>query len=407
MPNLYSFVAAAYDRHGEAQQGALIEIEDYVSHVPVDVWSERDDVDPLEDLATMLTDIDGLFMCWLQSGSYRWRSSKDDVESQWQPVEFGLTLGTRYTGTSTVAFVLPSDPTKVNFVQCNVILIVNNEDIPDGELGTLTVHADLVIENHHHAVFVDPTTITDSVEITLEPSLSPESDFKRSYAVFPNPLSDDFTTSEGIVCSSQTGAEYTEEQYTIDAGSLVDTGQTVSPDAMVSGTAGFLLNVSATNPTADDVLIECKGGSGSSYTTVLLPASGSVSYVGIEIVGGADSPTNQFMVDTRYADPTLATTTHIKPQDVGLQLTGWGDAAISSNGTLLISAQLTRQNALGRAADHEVFMAPSQLGGFIPPGKRYGIANAAYRSLTSGETFAPPGTLVSFVAMANSSEQTF
>lgn len=84
---LHPFVASAYDLLGNAQEGALVEIQEYITNAPAQAWAEYDDEDPISDPELFATNSSGLFVCWLGAGLYRFRTILDTHISDWEPFE--------------------------------------------------------------------------------------------------------------------------------------------------------------------------------------------------------------------------------------------------------------------------------------------------------------------------------
>lgn len=84
----HPFVASVYDRAGNAIEDALIEIQDFHSpHDPPTVWMDHEQTEEVVDLSTLLTNDNGLLICWLPAGLYRWRSVLGALVSEWEYFE--------------------------------------------------------------------------------------------------------------------------------------------------------------------------------------------------------------------------------------------------------------------------------------------------------------------------------
>lgn len=84
---MHPFVPSAYDRQGNAIEGALMQIVGDLGQ-PVDVYADQGGLTPIAS-ADRLTTADGIFECWLAAGLYQWWSSYQGVSSEPQWIEVG------------------------------------------------------------------------------------------------------------------------------------------------------------------------------------------------------------------------------------------------------------------------------------------------------------------------------
>jgi hypothetical protein len=88
---MHPFVPSAFDRQGNAIEGALMAITDELGR-PADVYADQDGVTLIAP-GNRLTTADGIFECWLAAGLYQWWSSYQGVSSEPQWIEVGPSAG--------------------------------------------------------------------------------------------------------------------------------------------------------------------------------------------------------------------------------------------------------------------------------------------------------------------------